>query len=83
MYFLATMPSTFPIIPVAPNGEPVGEQYMFQARAILDYIIGWMGNTTILVVGGVSITFTVLLVGCLAYRIIVAIIHHFIDGLEW
>lgn len=79
-YTLLTMPSV-PVIPVAPNGDTINENYFFQARAILQLVIAWMQETVILRVGGVNVTFLGLLIICVVYRIIVTVIHHFIPGI--
>lgn len=72
--------TSVPIIPVAPNGDPINESYFFQARAILTMVLEWMQETVILRVGGVNVTFLGLLITCVVYRILVTVIHHFIPG---
>lgn len=80
MYYFATLVNPVPIIPVNPNGEFAAEDYIIKARAILSMVWAWMANTTILQVGGVNVTFAGLLITCVAFRIIVAVVHHFIPG---
>lgn len=80
MYYLATLVNPVPIIPVNPNGEFAAEDYFIKARAILSMVWAWMANTTILRVGGINVTFAGLLITCVAFKIIIAVVHHFIPG---
>ena len=59
----------------AGNGETFSDGYMVQAWGIIQQVLDFMKNTTILSIGGVNITFLGLACSILAFTIIIELIQ--------